>query len=188
MIVFSKGQGVLMVDYLKEEEKFWCRNLWEEAFPEDSKEFVNYYFKEKLKDNRILALKEGEKIDAMIHLNPYLLNVRNLQWNVDYLVGVATDKKKRHRGYMSQLLHRMMADMSQEKVPFCFLMPADEAIYRPFGFTFIFRKPIFKPGKKWGLEGQKVVSWTEFIQKEDITSKVAWWMNDWLKKIGRAHV
>ena len=181
MIVFSKGQGVLMVDYLKEEEKFWCRNLWEEAFPEDSKEFVNYYFKEKLKDNRILALKEGEKIDAMIHLNPYLLNVRNFQWNVDYLVGVATDKKKRHRGYMRQLLHRMMADMSQEKVPFCFLMPADEAIYRPFGFTFIFRKPIFKPGKKWGLEGQKVVSWTEFIQKEDITSKVAWWMNDWLK-------
>ena len=51
-----------MVDYLKEEEKFWCRNLWEEAFPEDSKEFVNYYFKEKLKDNRILALKEGEKL------------------------------------------------------------------------------------------------------------------------------
>ncbi len=171
-----------MIDYLKQEEKFWCRRLWEEAFPEDSKEFVDYYFKEKLKDNRILALREGERVYGMIHLNPYLLNVRNLQWKVDYLVGIATDKERRHRGYMRSLLQKMMADMVQNKVPFCFLMPADEAIYRPFGFTFIFRQPVFTPGEGWGKEGQKLISWAELGNREAAFYEVAEWMNGWLKK------
>ena len=152
-----------MIVYLTGDEKQSCRKLWEEAFPEDSREFGDYYFREKLKDNRILALVEeaeeeqlgiqeikarrtGEtklsgNVQAMLHRNPYRLMVCGQQWQVDYLVGVATRKERRHRGYMRQLLLRMMDDMRREGMPFCFLMPADEAIYRPFGFTFIFRQP-----------------------------------------------
>ena len=47
--------------YLKQEEKKRCRKLWEEAFPEDSQAFDDYYFAEKLKDNRILAEEEDGK-------------------------------------------------------------------------------------------------------------------------------
>lgn len=130
-----------MVKYLAGEEKSLSRDLWEEAFPEDSRSFDDYYYREKTKDNRILAdLKDG-RVQAMVQLNPYLVQAAGRRWRVDYLVGVATRKDKRHQGYMRRLLERMMADLREEEMPFCFLMPADEAIYRPFGFTYIFRQP-----------------------------------------------
>lgn len=134
-----------MIRYLTGKEKLLTRDLWEEAFPEDSKEFDDYYFGEKLKDNRILALMETEgRVESMIHLNPYTLNVRGLLWKADYLVGVATRRDKRHQGFMRRLLLKMMEDMRNEQAPFCFLMPADEAIYRPFGFTYIYRQPLWR--------------------------------------------
>ena len=71
-------------------------------------------------------------IESMIQLNPYAIQAGPLVWKADYLVGVATRKNRRHRGYMRQLLVRMMGDMRREGMPFCFLMPAAEAIYRPF--------------------------------------------------------
>ena len=189
-----------MILYLTGDEKQSCRELWEEAFPEDSKEFGDYYFREKMKDNRILALIEETEmaiqevvsgsvdsrqgqVQAMLHRNPYRLAVRERQWNADYLVGVATRKKRRHRGYMRRILVRMMEDMYQEQMPFCFLMPADEAIYRPFGFTFIFRQPWFE-WTKVGYELRVKSLVFERQEKEDTAdlANVASWMNQWLAK------
>lgn len=189
-----------MILYLTGDKKQDCRELWEEAFPEDSKEFGDYYFRERIKDNRILVLMEDseiaiqevagssndsrqERVQAMLHRNPYRLAVREKQWKVDYLVGVATRRERRHRGYMSRLLIRMMADMHQEQMPFCFLMPADEAIYRPFGFTFIFRQPWFE-WTKAGCELQAKRLIPERQEKNNTADlvSVASWMNQWLAK------
>ena len=41
-----------MIRYLTEEERRLSRDLWEEAFPEDSRSFDDYYFSEKIKENR----------------------------------------------------------------------------------------------------------------------------------------
>lgn len=59
------------VRYLDSSEKKRCRSLWEEAFPEDSASFVDYYMEEKTKDNRILVLEENGRILSMLHRNPY---------------------------------------------------------------------------------------------------------------------
>ncbi len=53
-----------MIGYLTAEEKPLSRDLWEEAFPEDSREFDDYYYKVKVKENRILALREPEELVA----------------------------------------------------------------------------------------------------------------------------
>lgn len=200
-----------MIVYLTGDEKQCCRKLWEEAFPEDSREFGDYYFREKLKDNRILALvEEAEEqqlgiqeikarrtgdtklsgnVQAMLHRNPYRLMVRGQQWQADYLVGVATRKERRHRGYMRQLLLQMMDDMRREKMPFCFLMPADEAIYRPFGFTFIFRQPWFELTERGqGLRTERWIPYrgeitSQVMEEKESEKKLAvlsGWMNQWL--------
>lgn len=49
-----------MVRYLEKSEYGKCRPLWEEAFPEDSKSFADYYFSEKLPGSKVLAI-EGEE-------------------------------------------------------------------------------------------------------------------------------
>lgn len=161
--------------YLNVSERALSRALWEEAFPEDSKAFTDYYFSEKIKDNRILVLENDGRIDAMLQRNPYTLQVKDEQWAVDYLVGVATRKECRHRGYMRKLLGKMMADMKKEQMPFCFLMPADEAIYRPFGFTFIYDQPYLE----W-CEEERLTKKT--VQSEEMLKQLEVWLDRWLSE------
>lgn len=125
---------------LSKEEKPLCRKLWEEAFPEDSGSFTDYYFREKLKDNRVVVLQENGKFLSMLHRNPYRLIFGGEVCVCDYLVGVATKASGRRRGYMRILLDDVLSCMEQEGMPFCFLMPANEKIYLPFGFSYIYRQ------------------------------------------------
>ena len=82
-----------MVRYLEKSEYGKCRPLWEEAFPEDSKSFADYYFSEKLPGSKVLAI-EGGKLLTMAHLNPYTISVngKEVPYN-QYLVsmGAAVD-------------------------------------------------------------------------------------------------
>lgn len=126
-----------MIRYLRQDEKFKSRRLWEEVFTEDSQDFVDFYYEEKAKRNRILAAEEEGEILAMLHRNPYDVVVKDGLWRCDYIAGVATAAKCRHQGYMSRLLAKSFADMYAEGMGFCFLLPVDPAIYEPFDFTFI---------------------------------------------------
>lgn len=170
-----------MLRYLAKAEKGFCRELWEEAFPDDSQSFVDYYFLEKLKDNRILARIEDGQIAAMLHRNPCQINVRGQRQNCDYIVGVATRQDKRHRGYMRQLLVQMFQDMAEEQMPFCFLMPADPAIYQPFDFVYIFDQPQWqlKPDAD-GLERRPMLPWKNSFGGRRYLAEIAAWMNRWL--------
>lgn len=172
-----------MLTYLSGEEKLETRELWEQIFDEDSASFLDYYYSEKIRDNRILAIREDGAIQSMVQMNPYVICARGRRWRVDYIVGVATREEKRHHGYMRQLLLAMMADMRAEEAPFCFLMPADEAIYRPFGFTWIFRQPQWKRKEGNGIcsvpfTGMgKPGTWAGHAR---YTAEMAEWMNRWL--------
>lgn len=116
------------------------RSLWEEVFSEDSREFVDYYYYVKTKDNTVYIVEEEGEIRAMLQLNPYPVRLRETVAMADYIVGVATQKEYRGRGYMRNLLIRALRDQYTQKMPFTFLMPAAEAIYSPYDFRFIYRQ------------------------------------------------
>lgn len=127
-----------MIRYLKQEEKTKSRKLWNQAFPEDSESFLDFYYTEKVRKNKILAAEEdGAGVVAMLHRNPYDVVVKDRIWKVDYIAGVATHRDYGHQGYMSRLLNRCFADLYMERMGFCFLVPASPAIYHPFEFTYI---------------------------------------------------
>ena len=126
-----------MIKYLNQKEKIFTKPLYKEAFFEDSDSFVNYYYEEKLKDNRILADIEGESIRSMIMLNPYKISVFNKIYNLDYIVAVATGKEFKRQGYMRRLLNKALCDMNAEHVPFTYLIPANKDYYLPFDFAFV---------------------------------------------------
>ena len=127
--------------YLKRQEKTRTLPLWREAFPEDSEEFLEYYYTEKTADNRILAEEEEGRIVSMLHRNPYPVWAGSRRWNSDYVVAVATARDRRGRGLMRRLLGSALADMFQEGMEFCFLMPADRRLYEPFGFAYVYDQP-----------------------------------------------
>lgn len=164
--------------YLRQEEKQRSRELWKEAFPEDSESFVDYYYAQKLLDNQIMVREEEDQVVSMIHLNPYRLMVNRQIWPCDYIVGVATSKDHRRKGHMRALFIEMMEDLYQEGRQFCFLMPADPAIYRPFDFTFIFDQP------RWRLKRQKHLDVLPYNLEQGLENhppqEIADWMNAFL--------
>lgn len=114
------------------------RALWEKVFAEDSREFLDYYYFIKTRDNQIYVIEEDGGVRSMLQLNPYLLQVEDRQFPCNYIIAVATEENYRKRGYMGELLRKAMQDMYARKEPFTFLMPAAEAIYTPYDFRFVY--------------------------------------------------
>lgn len=153
---------------LRREDAGRTRPLWERIFYEDGKEFIDYYYETKTAENEIYVIEAEGDIRAMLHLNPYLLKVEGNEVASDYIVGVATDSGYRSRGFMTELLKKSVRDMYMKKMPFTFLMPADEQIYFPHHFRCIYDQQQWRvqatPDKKLILEsllskdsGQQVV-------------------------------
>lgn len=135
-------RGTVMADsrvrYLKQWERPATRPMYEAAFPEDSKEFVDYYYKWKTKDNEIIVM-EGAKgsgsFHVMIQLNPHTLSINGTIMDIPYIVAVATDLRYRRQGKMRQVMGYALQNMQRKGIPFTFLLPADPAYYRGQGFV-----------------------------------------------------
>ena len=171
------------IRYLKPEEKEKARTLWSQAFFEDSEEFDQYYFTEKIKENQILVKEDHGTIISLVHLNPYQIHMREHCRQIDYIVGVATDRERRHQGHMRDLLCRMLQDGWTRKEPFTFLMPADRAIYEPFDFRFIFDKPQNQrktaEGAGWNAVWKTAL---ELAEQDGELETIADFMEKWLSK------
>lgn len=138
-----------IVRKLHAEEHIRTRRLWEGIFTEDTPEFLDYYYSVKSNDNEIYVIEDNGEIVSMLHLNPYQMRVEDKIFKTHYIVAVATDERYRHQGLMRQLLNHAMQVMVDRGEPFTFLMPADEAIYKPFGFEFVYEQKREKvSGKK----------------------------------------
>lgn len=166
------GENWMQVRKLKREEHTLSRPLYEEVFSEDSKQFVDYYYTEKTKDNQIYVVEEDGEIRSMLHLNPYQVSVNGTQKQVHYIVAVATQEAYRKRGYMAALLKQALGDMYQSGESFTFLMPASESIYLPFDFRTVYEqdKPFIIHSEGW-----------EELSEEDC-AELADWANAKLKE------
>lgn len=149
---------------LEQSEHSKTRSLWETVFSEDSKEFLDYYYFFKTKDNEILVIEEEGAIRSMLQLNPYVLDIEKELRQCHYIIAVATEIPYRKRGYMGKLLRRAMQEMYGRKEPFTFLMPAAEKIYTPYDFRFVYdqkqteeegaEKSFFSPFGASSFDGQ----------------------------------
>lgn len=166
--------------YLRQEEFGRCRPLWEEAFPEDSRSFGDYYFKQKLPLGRVAVREDPQgQILSMAHLNPYQIQMAGACWELDYLVGVATRKDQRHRGMMREILTQVLRDEQEAGRPFCYLMPASPDIYRPFDFAWIFDQPRWEPKSEAFRALQRRVL---PLDQDSEDERLAVWMNGWLSR------
>lgn len=147
--VRNNRKKYMTVRKLRQEEHIRTRRLWEEIFTEDTPGFLDYYYSVKTSNNEIYVIEDHGKIISMLHLNPYQMRVKDKIYQTHYIVAVATDERYRHQGLMRQLLNYAMQVMADRGEPFTFLMPAKEAIYKPFGFEFIYEQKREKvSGKK----------------------------------------
>lgn len=135
------GMGITSGKAAKAVENQRARKLYEEIFDEDSPAFVDYYFRVKAAENEIFVVEnKKQEILATLHLNPYEMMFCGEKVKTNYIVAVATRADCRHQGMMRSLLQASLQEMYRREETFTWLMPAAEAIYRPFGFRFIYEK------------------------------------------------
>ena len=111
--------------------------LWQGCFG-DSDSFTDYYFDTYFPENEVWVVEKKGRITAQLHENLYELKAGIRRIPGVYIVGVSTDKSQRHQGQMSALLARVFREQREKKLPFLYLMPADEAIYLPSQFAYIY--------------------------------------------------
>lgn len=126
-----------VLTYLDAEDKDETKHLWHMCFPEDSESFIEYYYKEKTKDNEILVKKDNGLLISMVQYNPYAVKLRGRLWKLDYLVGVATEESRRREGHFRDAFVKMLHDEEAAGKPITYLVPVNPAVYAPMGFTFI---------------------------------------------------
>ena len=176
------GMGITSGKAAKAMENQRARKLYEEIFDEDSPAFVDYYFRVKAAENEIFVVEnEKQEILATLHLNPYKMMFCGEKVKTNYIVAVATRADCRHQGMMRSLLQASLQEMYRREETFTWLMPAAEAIYRPFGFRFIYEKNKMtvtadvlqraETDKNWQIHSDQEVSgdiFCEEAKKEDL--------------------
>lgn len=126
----------MKIYYLNKTDNKQIYNLWHDIF-QDSLNFCDYYFKEKLLDNQVLVLEKNKKILSMIHLNPYKISLYGSEIYVEYIVGVSTKNNFRGKGYSKSLMTKSIKDMYQKGIELTFLTTVDENIYNRYDFRYI---------------------------------------------------
>lgn len=117
------------------------RELWEAVFREDTRAFLDYYYTSKTTDNDIYTAEDEQgQICSMLQLNPFVMQLQEVRFQSHYIIAVATRPESRKQGLMRELLYRSMRDMHQQGEYLTFLVPAAEAIYRPFDFRFVYNQ------------------------------------------------
>ena len=134
------------------EEKQETRPLYEEVFPEDKGEFLDYYYEDRCRDNVIIDIKRENAVIAMAHFNPFTMETRDGRtFPVMYIYAVSTKKAERHKGYMRRILIEGFRIMTEKGISFCYLIPQRKKseIRRKSGEAmtcFSMRMPIIKGG------------------------------------------
>lgn len=176
-----------VIRYAGDKDRQQLYALWKSCF-HDTDAFMDYYFDYYLKSNRVLMLCDEHALKAMIHLNPYQLQINKKRVHSYYVVGVATDAAFRHQGAMTQLMKKVFEDCYMGGIPMIYLMPADEAIYTPFQFAYIYNQYVEK--KHTHLRTKLSffdTPLTDFIVATPVTSNeerahIADWANTTLQK------
>lgn len=116
--------------------------LWKILF-KDTDEFIEYYFTNKVLDNKILIYEQNNQLTTMLHMNPYRISIYDKIEDIHYIVGVGTEPSYQRQGYMKTVMEKALNDLYKFGNMFTFLMPVDERYYSSFGFSFVEDQNLF---------------------------------------------
>ena len=128
-----------MLHYLNKEEKNRSRELWEQAFPEDSDCFQVLLLYKKPRDNRLLVRKRGTD---SVHAASQSLSAPDGRKNggLRLYCRRGNGQKQQKKGLYEAAYGKGAEGYEEEGMPFCFLMPALKPCICLLILTDIYRK------------------------------------------------
>lgn len=141
-------------------------NLWDYCFEKKDEPFFKYYFQHYCyAHNEVWGAFAEDKLQCMLHLNPYTIPIRGSEESVPYIVGVATAPAARGQHLMGNLMEACLKELKKQGLSFVYLMPIYAGIYLPYGFAFCYERLKYK----W-LKGKLTLS-TSGSQSDALTFK-----------------
>lgn len=132
------------------EEMDQVRDLWNYSFEKFDDPFFQWYFHYYCgQENTVVGSFDAQgRLQNMLHLNPYLVKLRDKLWDMPYIVGVATAPEARGQHLFRPLLQYTCQLLNREEVPFVFLMPIQAGIYLPYEFSYC----CYRHSYDWSLD------------------------------------
>ena len=145
------------------------RRLWREAFG-DTECYMDFYFKTKAGRSKIFTDHENQELASMAFFTPYQGFFRQEIQQVEYIVGVATAEKYRHRHRMKKLLERAIVDRQRDGIELVFLSPENPKVYESLGFIPVYDR-VTTRAEGAGEKRFEVLLWRELSgrRKETIS-------------------
>ncbi len=128
------------LDYYEQgddETRISLQELWKKCF-DDEDGFIDYYFDEQIKENKVLVARKDGVVVGMLHLCPREMFVCGEAVKCYYLAYGAVEKHNRERGIMQAMLQRAKEDMQKEDCLFAYLVPGHEEYYEEIGFHTVY--------------------------------------------------
>lgn len=107
---------------------------YRECFPEDSKEYANYYINSKYTGDNVYTFLENKKVVSMCFVLENTLNVGGKVINCPFFSAVCTKPEERKKGFGRKLLLEAMRDLRNKGVVAVSLYPEKSSFYAPLGF------------------------------------------------------
>lgn len=101
---------------------------------------------ETLKNHTVIGAWEDNSLAAKLHIIPYHINMKDKQWKMGGIAGVATYPEFRRNGYVKKIINTALERMVQEEQIVSLLHPFDIGFYRKFGWE------VFTENKKLLIE------------------------------------
>lgn len=114
-------------------DKVQIQQLWEESFVEETPATTEFFFQYLYQQDECYVVMQNEEVLSMLQCRKMKLQVNDQQENISFIIGVATKKSYQHNGFMSKLMHHVLATLQQEEV-LTVLQAYDWNLYKPFGF------------------------------------------------------
>ncbi len=136
---------------LSKDEYVGSKSLWAECFPEDGKEFIDWYYSKRSHPENVVGAFIGDRLVSMMHIIPMDMRLPEGDSTVGFVAGVCTAPDLRGRGICSTVFRFAFDRMRALGLKTSVLQPFDTAFYERFGYrTHIMRKLVTMSAKQLG--------------------------------------
>ena len=106
--------------------------LYKDGFPEDSDEFVEYFFSNVYDEKNVITRYDGDMLVSAGHIVMKKLKLYNKVVDIPFLVAVATRHELRGKRLVESVMRDALGKLSS--YPFVMLYPFKHEYYRKYGF------------------------------------------------------
>lgn len=119
------------------------RQVWKICFPQEEKEYTDFYFKNCFKPEECFVMTKEGKIVSMAIRTPHALMFNGRVLRTSMILGVCTLPEYRHRGYMHEIMNIIM-DACEHTELLTLIKTDIPSLYEPYGFRHVYYRTQYR--------------------------------------------